>query len=67
MSGGFLVFGICSFYGLRFLARGLRDDILDNSGSPIAGRSWFVVGGILLIVPLVAFAIFAWKQGFFGS
>lgn len=66
LDGGFLVFGICAFFGLRFLIRGLRDDIYDNSGSPIAGRSWFIVGGIFLLLPLVAFSLFAWRQGYFG-
>jgi hypothetical protein len=64
---GFLVFGICAFFGFRLLIRGIRGDILDNVGIPIAGRSWFVIGGLLLILPLVAFAFFAWKQGYFGS
>jgi hypothetical protein len=67
MGGGFLVFGICAFFGLRFLIRGLRDDIYDDSGNPIAGRSWFIVGGTFLLLPLVAFSLFAWKQGYFSS
>jgi hypothetical protein len=66
MSGGFLVFGICAFFGLRFLIRGVRNDICDDSGSPIAGRSWFIMGGAFLVLPLIAFSFFAWKQGYFA-
>jgi hypothetical protein len=32
-----------------------------------ASRSWFIAAGILLQFPLIAFMLFAWKQGFFGS
>jgi hypothetical protein len=65
--GGFLVFGVCSFFGLRLFLRGLRDDTLDASGHSIASRGWFIGGGILLQLPLVGFIAFAWRQGFFGS
>jgi hypothetical protein len=65
--GGFLVFGLCSLSGLRWFLRGLRDDTLDASGHPIASRGWFLVGGLLLQGPLLAFTVFAWRQGFFGS
>ena len=65
MSGGFIAFGVCAFFGLRYLIRGLRGDIYDDSGGPIAGRSWFIVGGSVLLVPLVVFSLFAWKQGYF--
>jgi hypothetical protein len=64
--GGFFVFAICSLYGLRWLVRGIRNDILDSLGHPVASRSWFIVGGILMQLPLAAFAVFAWRQGFFG-
>ena len=65
--GGFIAFGVCSFFGLRLLLRGFRDDTLDSSGHPVASRGWFIIGGILLQLPLVGFVFFAWKQGFFGS
>jgi hypothetical protein len=65
--GGFLVFGICALYGLRLLIRGISGDILDDFGTPVAGRSWFIVGGILLMLPLVAFGLFAWRQGYFRN
>ena len=66
MWGGYLVFGIVALVGWRLFARGLRNDILDASGHQIAGRAWFLVGGILMQVPLVVFTIFAWRQGLFG-
>ena len=65
--GGFLVFGLCAAFGLRLLYRGLRNDILDSSGTPVAGRSLFIVGGILCLLPLVAFVIFLCKQGYFRA
>jgi hypothetical protein len=67
IGGGFLAFGICSFFGLRLLLRGLRDETLDSSGHTIASRGWFIIGGLLMQVPLIWFALFAWKQGYFGS
>ena len=67
IEGGFLAFGVCSFFGLRLLLRGLRDDTLDASGHTVAARGWFIGGGILLQLPLLAFTAFAWRQGYFGS
>ncbi len=63
--GGFIVFGACSLWGLRLLFRGIRGDINDAPGNPVA-RSWLILGGIVLQLPLVGFALFAWRQGFFG-
>ena len=62
---GFLVFGICAAFGLRLLYRGIRDDVNDGSGTPIAGRGWFIVGGIICMSPLAAYCVFVWKQGYF--
>ena len=67
MWGGFIPFGLCSFWGLRLLVRGLRGDILDASGHAVTSRSWFIGGGIFLQLPLIGFTLFAWKQGLFGS
>lgn len=64
---GFLVFGLCSLWGLRLLFRGLRGDIFDSFGTAVASRGWFIVGGVLLQLPLAGFTLFAWKQGLFGS
>jgi hypothetical protein len=67
MWGGFIPFGLCSFWGLRLLLRGLRGDILDSSGTAVATRSWFIIGGFLLQLPLGGYTYFVWKQGLFGS
>ena len=67
MWGGFIPFGLCSFWGLRLLVRGLRGDVLDSSGTALASRGWFLVGGICLQLPLIGFTLFAWKQGLFSS
>ena len=66
MWGGFIPFGLCSFWGLRLLLRGLRGDILDSSGMEIASRGWFIIGGISLQLPLAGYTYFVWKQGLFG-
>ncbi len=63
---GFLALGICAAYGLRLIYRGIRGDISDASGTPVAGRSWFIGGGILCLLPLCAFCLFVWKQGYFA-
>jgi hypothetical protein len=67
IGAGFLVFGLCSFWGFRLLLRGLRGDVLDSSGMETASRGWFIAAGMFLQLPLVGFTLFAWKQGFFGS
>jgi len=67
MWGGFIPFGLCSLWGMRFVFRGLRGDILDSSGTAVASRSWFIVGGMLLQCPLIGYVWFVWKQGLFGS
>jgi hypothetical protein len=67
IAGGFIVFGICAAIGLRLLYRGVSNDICDISGTPIAGRIWFILGGIFSMLPLVAYSLFVWRQGYFGS
>ena len=67
MWGGFIPFVLCSIWGLRLLLRGLRGDVLDASGTPVASCNWFIVGGIFLQLPLVGFTLFVWKQGLFAS
>ena len=61
---GVIVFGIFAVFGLRLLYRGLRNDIYDSSGTPTAGRLWFVLGGIACFVPLVAYCLFLLRQGY---
>jgi len=67
IGAGFFVFGIFAAYGFRLLYRGIQDDVNDASGTPIAGRGWFIAGGIGCMLPLVAYLVFIVKQGFFGS
>jgi hypothetical protein len=67
IGAGFLAFGICAAFGLRLLYRGIRGDVNDTSGTPIAGRSWFIGGGIFCLLPLVAYLVFIWSQGYFDS
>ena len=62
---GFLAFGICAAFGLRLLYRGIRGDVNDASGTPIAGRGWFIGGGVGCLLPLILYLIFVWKQGYF--
>jgi hypothetical protein len=63
--GGFLVFGIASIFGLRLITRALQNDTNDSSGLAIASRGWFITGGVLFQLPLIAFLLFVWRQGFF--
>jgi hypothetical protein len=65
--GGFISLGFCTFWGLRWFLRGLRGDICDSSGMVIAGRSWFIVSGLWLQLPLIGYTYLVWKQGFFCS
>lgn len=63
---GFIAFGCCSFCGARILFKGIRGDILDGAGLELAARPWFYIAGILLQIPLLIFAIFQWRHGFFN-
>jgi hypothetical protein len=63
---GFLAFAICAAFGLRLMYRGIRGDVCDSSGTPLAGRGGFIGGGILCLVPLVAYSVLLWKQGYFS-
>jgi hypothetical protein len=63
--GGFIAFGVVSFFGARLFIRGLQNDINDAYGHPVASRAWFLIGGVLFQAPVIAFALFVWRQGFF--
>ena len=65
VGGGFLAFGALAVFGLRLLARGVRNDIYDWLGHAPAPRAWFIVGGVLCQLPLVAWVVFLIKQGWF--
>jgi hypothetical protein len=67
MWAGFIPFGLCSYWGLRLLFRGLRGEIADSLGAAVAPRTVFMVGGILLQLPLAGYTLFVWRQGLFGS
>ena len=67
VGGGIFVFALCAALGLRVLYRGLRGDTLDSSGTPVAGRAWFIIGGILLLLPFVGYMVFIWRQGYFAN
>jgi len=62
---GFLAFGICAAFGIRLLFRGIRDEVYDTSGTPLAGRGWFITGGIVCLLAFVVYSVFVWKQGYF--
>ncbi len=62
---GIIVFSLLAAFGLRTFYRGTRGDILDSSGTPKAGRAWFIIGGFLMLLPLPAYLLFIWKQGYF--
>ncbi len=47
---------LCSVFGVRFLLKGVRGDILDDSGIPKAPRWLYFAGGIGLQIPLVLYA-----------
>lgn len=65
MVRGFVVFGIVAVCGARVLYRGIRQDIADNTGIPNGSRWWWIIAGAVLQVPLIGYAVFAYKQGFF--
>lgn len=63
--GGFIAFGFASFFGARLFIRGLQNDVNNSAGHIVAARPWFIIGGILFQLPMVAFCLFVWRQGFF--
>ena len=67
MFNGFVVFGICSIVGLWLLWRGLTDDTADHTGISNGSRWWWIIGGVLMQLPLIAYTLFAQRQGFFGN
>ena len=67
MWGGFLVFGIVAVCGVGIFIRGVRNDTADLTGIPNGSRWWWIIGGIFLQMPLIGYAIFAYRQGYFGS
>ena len=65
IGAGFFGFGALALLGLTLLVRGIRDDIYDWLGHAAASRAWFVIGGVVLQLPLVAWILFLVRQGWF--
>ena len=65
IGGGIFGFGALSIYGLRFLYKGLRDDIYDWIGEKKAPRWSYIAFGLLCQLPLIAYICFLSHQGFF--
>jgi hypothetical protein len=63
VAAGFSGFVVLSFLGIRLLIRGIRSDIYDWLGHAPASRFWFIIGGILMQLPLVAWIAFLIHQG----
>ena len=62
---GFLPFVLLALIGLQLLARGVRGDISDWLGHASASRAWFLIGGIFLQLPLIAWIAFLVHQRWF--
>jgi hypothetical protein len=65
IAGGFVGFGVLALLGLRLLVRGIRDDIYDWLGERSAPRWSYILAGVLLVLPLVAWIAFLSHQGWF--
>jgi hypothetical protein len=65
VAAGFFGFIALALFGLQLFVRGIRDDIYDWLGHAPASRAWFIVGGIFLQLPLVAWIAFLIHQGWF--
>jgi hypothetical protein len=57
VGGGFFVFGLCSAYGIRLIYLGATNRIIDSSGMQKAPRWMYIVGGVLMQLPLIAFSL----------
>lgn len=58
IGGGFIVFGFVAFYGLALFLKGVSGDTLDWLGHSVAPRWLYILSGIVLQIPLIAFAVF---------
>ena len=67
MWAGYIPIGLCAFWGIRLLARGIRGDVCDSSNTPIASRSSFITVGIFLLLLFIGYTLFVWKHGLFGT
>jgi hypothetical protein len=62
---GFIVFGCCSAYGIKLIYLGITNQIIDESGMDKAPRWMFLAGGFLIQIPLVAYIVYLFHQGYF--
>lgn len=67
ITAGFLPFIVLALFGVRLLIRGIRDDIYDWIGHASASRPYFIIGGIFLQLPLIAWIVFLIHQGWFAQ
>jgi hypothetical protein len=67
MGSGLLVFGAGAAWGIRLIYRGVRNDIFDSAGGRVAGRVWFIGGGIVLVTIFIGYIFFMRRQGYFSS
>ncbi len=67
MGSGLLVFGAGAVWGIRLIYRGVRNDIFDSAGGRVAGRSWFIGGGIVFVTIFISYLLFMLRQGYFSS
>jgi hypothetical protein len=64
--GGLAAFGILAAFGLRFLYKGLRNDIHDWIGERYAPRWSYILFGLLCQLPLAGFILLLSHQGYFA-
>jgi hypothetical protein len=67
IGAGLLVFAVGAIWGLRLVYRGMRDDTRDPAGNRVAGRAWFIGGGLALVLAFVGFVWFVWREGYFHA
>jgi hypothetical protein len=65
IDGGFVVFGLCSAYGIRLLYLGITNKIIDASGMNKAPRWIFLSCGFLMQMPLIVYLAYLFRQGYF--
>jgi len=65
IAAGFFGFVVLALIGLHLLIRGVQGDIYDWLGHARASRAWFLIGGIFLQLPLIAWIAFLIHQGWF--
>ncbi|MGC3991048.1 MAG: hypothetical protein QM796_15490 [Chthoniobacteraceae bacterium] len=62
ISGGLVALGLLALFGLRFLIKGMRDDIYDYIGERYAPRWSYIAFGLGCQLPFIAFLVFLRHQ-----